>query len=355
MGLIEKWKQQRRDAERERRRARARAEFQLALEESIAAGLHAMMFEPIPQPEPEAEPSLADKVLAGDAVVLGVNPTTGTTLVAEKRDEPTEIPGSDELRRYEAHVRSEEWWAAENQRMDMLHRALRSQWAADEAPMPRQTAGVTIVRCGMRPRFGFGTSSDRCEHPAGHDGPHAVTVERPESSRPARTFEWFDPPICSAPVEDDGPMPPQEEIDAVLRAGMSDDVDLVGTQVWYETDRRGGRSYALPAWITCVQKSHVDLPALRALEERGLFKDGSMDPTVPSRSYLSPEAIDEGWATTREGVRVPGNALPIPHGGTVHLAVLTPGERCWYHEWSVPYDAQRTARTWRHRDAHHPF
>lgn len=186
---------------------------------------------------------------------------------------------------------------------------------------------------------------------------------REENERMAALQKQIDEPILPQPEElddsefpslpeDDGAEPQAEEVAAVMNAGMCDSVDLVGTRVLYETDGRGGKRYALPAIVTCVQRSHVDLPYLRAAEESG---------EIAGRAHQHAHEIDERTATvvveTKDGHIIPGNPLPIPLDGTVHLNVFTPNNaRPMYVELSVPYDPTgNTPRSWRHHPDTVPF
>lgn len=157
---------------------------------------------------------------------------------------------------------------------------------------------------------------------------------------------------------DDGAVPEPAEVAAVMRAGVCDSVELLGQRVLYRTDGRGGKMYDLPAIVTCVQRTHVDLPALRAMQERGEIEydaaklDGQPIPLV----MVGNDALNEGWSTDHGGIYVPGNPLPIPHDGAVHLVVTTPGEQMHYRELSVPYDPTgQTPRSWRFHDNGGPF
>lgn len=165
----------------------------------------------------------------------------------------------------------------------------------------------------------------------------------------ARRFrnEWTDEDAA-----DDGPVPPPEEVAAVMNAGVCDNPDLVGMLVLYETDRRGGKAYSLPAIVTCVQKSHVDLPNLRAQQEAfdgpGVILKGSGRPQFNYGSDMPVQNEDGYWLER--------NPVPIPKDGTVHLTVFTPDEQMIYRELSVPYDAAgKQPRSWRHHPETVPF
>lgn len=128
-----------------------------------------------------------------------------------------------------------------------------------------------------------------------------------------------------------GAFPIAADVDAAMRSGMCDSTELVGEVVLYETDRRGGKSYFLPAIVTCVVRTHPDLPFLRAWEENG-------------------EPGGEGVQRRDDGIYVEENPVPIPRDGTLHLKVLTPGPQGTYDEFSVPYDPTgATPCSWRHR------
>lgn len=156
--------------------------------------------------------------------------------------------------------------------------------------------------------------------------------------------------------EDDGAVPSPDEVATVLRAGVCDSVELVGTPVVYQSDGRGGKHYRLPAVVTVVQRSHPDLPSLRAAQEATGYDD-------------IPKLVREGWspgqvrvALQQHGVKklldgwvVEPNPVPIPLDGTVHLKVHTPGPKGSYDEWSVPYDPSGKPRTWRYLDGHQPL
>lgn len=296
------------------------------------------------QQAPPAERTLAEKVLAGDAVTLGVNPDTGMTIVAERDD---------------------------SARIDANHRALRAQAAAECGVTTgfgvTRAGAVAIVDvcCERHPRYAY----TRCELERGHDGPCRARAPR-GSGAEAEHVEWFaNADECPGYVpdsyegvgscgncgesahdpEDDGAVPEPAEVEAVMRAGVCDSVDLVGELVLYETDGRGGKRYACPAIVTMVQRTHVDLPLLRGAQEAG-YSAVHRDNTWHDEVHGKPMTFDQhmGVAAFNDGYRVGDNPLPIPHDGTVHLRVFSPGEP--YRELSVPYDPTgKTPRSWRYR------
>lgn len=158
---------------------------------------------------------------------------------------------------------------------------------------------------------------------------------------------------------DDGGVPEQSEVDAVMRTGMSDPIELVGKTVLYETDGRGGKRYSLPAIVTCVQRSHPDLIAWRALQEQGVGWDHT-GMTFHGRiiNAANVEQVAElGVRQCGRGPIIGDNPVPIPLDGTVHLHVMTPGPKGYYTELSVPY-APATAdvpRSWRYHPDDVPF
>lgn len=158
-------------------------------------------------------------------------------------------------------------------------------------------------------------------------------------------------------VIDDGGVPEPAEVAAVMNAGMCDPIELLGEVVWYRSDGRGGKSYDVPAIVAMVQKSHVDLPLLRAAEEQGYraaFENNTYYDEVNGERRVDTHTT-LGVVSFLNGILVGDNPLPIPHSGTVHLRVQTPGETT-YRELSVPYDPTgATPRSWRHRPGTQPF
>lgn len=354
------------------------------------------------QAEHDKEPgvTLADKVLAGDAKVLGVN-EHGMTVVAEKVDPP--VGQMDQRWREE----QDRYWNAENARIDRMFRGMRQQADAEQSiGFGQQVAGGT-----KRTRVA-GSSEDPSDRTGGAEAPQPVLVvsvdcvgwhmpavsvfekyadgrmvqvpatvvhERNEvpptirdqiaaEGEPCRcgcgrvwtkaelARECCQGGVCTqarcpgdvlvAGPCDDGAVPDQAEIDAVMRAGMCDSVEVLGETVLYRSDGRGGKVYDVPAIVTMVQKSHVDLPLLRAAEEADkVLLAIDADIVVGSEE----QARADGYVLkASDGLFVGENPLPIPHDGTVHLRVFTPGEP--YRELSVPYDPTGTTpRSWRHR------
>lgn len=142
------------------------------------------------------------------------------------------------------------------------------------------------------------------------------------------------------------------EVRAAMRAGVCDDVTLVGKTVLYETDQRGGAGYCLPAIVTCVQRTHPDLRYVRAAEEAF-----GRIPTEEDHAYMHNAATGQGNRVLlhETGIRVGLNPVPVPLDGTVHLHVLTPGPQQHYTEFSVPYHASRIPRSWRFHPDDLPF
>lgn len=174
--------------------------------------------------------------------------------------------------------------------------------------------------------------------------------------RAFQTLDAMEAGCPTAPADtDDGTSLPQEEINAVFRAGMSDPLDLLGKTVLYETDGRGGKRYSLPAIVTCVQRSHPALPLLRGAEE------AERVPVVDHNDGRAP-VLAHGWPAgcalrNEDGYWIHGNPVPIPLDGTVHLKVFTPGPQGTYDEFSVPYASATldVPRSWRHLPDDVPF
>lgn len=256
---------------------------------------------------------------------------------------------------------------------------------SDDTPGPRGESGTTTPPSPAAPenasdegRLGMGAEHD-AEFPA---PPRSITVERPvagttheipvpeperSTTIPDDTFErafddllepargpQFEFGRSSAGFPPDGPVddgaePDQDEVDAVLRAGVSDSSEVVGHPVLYETDRRGGKRYPLPARITVARSSHPDMPLLRAAEEaRSIIDRLDIKPDGFGGRLELEKLTERGHVVrTKHGFHVHGNPVPIPLDGTVHLKVDTPGPAGSYDEWSVPYDARQMSRTWR--------
>jgi hypothetical protein len=300
--------------------------------------------------------TLAQKVLRGDAHVLGFDKERGVAIFAERKTHEEKGIREDRVRQAETcgvgggpdfTKANEEYWAAENARIDRAHHALRSQHACDEAPV---TFGKQVAGGPKRTKV----DDETCPFDHDRDGTcpwHEQGCFFIEDGRPVFRREWFPPTIREREAAaDDGPVPPPAEVAAVMNAGMCDSIELLGETVLYRSDGRGGKVYDVPAVVTMVQKSHVDLPHLRAAEEANRValafdvEDSGDDPEV---------ARANGWVTSSsDGLLVGTNPLPIPLDGTVHLRVWSPGEP--YRELSVPYDPTgATPRSWRHRS--HPF
>lgn len=278
--------------------------------------------------------SLAVRVERGDAVVLGVN-EQGATIVAERKDALMQ----------EVVRRQDEAWERENERIERAHRAMRAQFVADEAPVtfgrqvaggtkPQRVSGAVASEPTIRERMGAETAKTQQEPAQGVSRPKCVECGSKavylwlDSRSGSRTHHCIEhaPSLASRDAEDDGAVPPQAEVDAILNAGMSDSPELVGEIVLYEADRRNGKKYAVPAIVTCVQKTHTEYLTMAAARAAG-----------------------GPWVTAEDGFYVGLNPLPIPHDGTVHLRVFTPGTDA-YRELSVPYDPTgQTPRSWRHR------
>lgn len=280
--------------------------------------------------------SLAQKVLAGDAHVLGLNEDRTAVVIAEQQ--PTVVS-------------EEAMWRRVSHDIDRAQHALRMQFSCDEAPV----FGVTPAADVRASRAGCADDpSDR------------TTSERPmpDDVLPEGA-QWVPIPATGQPdiepIHDDGGVPSPSEVAAVVRAGVCDSPDLVGNIVLYETDGRGGKRYALPAIVTCVQRTHVDLPRLRAAEEQGLgfVQVGNTWHETwngERRNASNNELIAElQVAAFNDGIRVGTNPLPIPHDGTAHLNVLTPGAAFGYVELSVPFDPQGSPRSFRFHPSSTPF
>lgn len=302
MGLSE-WKKQ-------RARTRATRVMMEWLEDEGVQQVHGVWFHkpavqaalvPAETTQDRSSDTLGAKVDRGDAHVMGVVPgAPGTVVVAERV--------SDEER---------------------MHQLVRQELAWNE-------------RFLDQPRFGV----DRAEAWAPAGGKILPSVDELEAD------DVPDP--NEPPVGDDGAVPTPDEVDAVMRAGICDS-DLVGTPVVYQTDERGGKSYHLPAVVTVVQRSHPDLPALRAIEEQvpGIAP-GSTDKLY--QFMLHTEELESmGAHITPHGWTIGSNPVPIPLDGTVHLKVHTPGPQGSYDEFSVPYDPTGKPRTWRFLDGHEPM
>lgn len=219
------------------------------------------------------------------------------------------------------------WPAVDDPSLDFAHRAAGHEIDG----IPRHAPG-----CRLDP-----------DH-AGRCGPRWVTVDLAEADDVAA-----DQHRLAHEHGDDGVTAPDPDtVDAILRCGVSDRTQL-GRDVIYHTDARGSvGSYQLPAKVVTTVQSHANLPALRAMEERGLIRqeqrnDGSI------WWYTTVTAESEGWYANEGGLFVPSNPVPVPTPGTVHLVVFTPG--VWQHqgmqtytELSVPYSPDGGARTWRY-------
>lgn len=409
----------------------------------------------------EEKRSLADKVLDGDAVVLGVN-ENGKTIVAEKRDVPTGIPGDDNLRRFE--VDQDRLWDAESARIDLAHRQLRQQFNEERAgndgvafgvniaggerrnnmqhvrvshdgsliveqmPVTSNEAatdhepigvsykigldvddGIVTATCLRFDQDGTGTqvavarhnisadpccglfeSCERACVPRGRwqveqelaarveetdredvvkiTGFHPHEIGKPCTARCCTedgccTGEGVDVKAAYHAMKnlsEDNATPNPVDIGAAMRAGVCDDTGLLGATVLYETDGRGGKRYALPAIITVVQRTHPDLPFLRAAEEQGYGCERTTQYNVGGTWFdtlhgerrntsNNEELLGMGVVSFNDGIKVNDNPVPIPHDGTLHLKVLTPGPKGTYDEFSVPYDPHGGPRTWRFR------
>lgn len=195
-----------------------------------------------------------------------------------------------------------------------------------------------------------------------HKTEHDIAIPEESVQRALRSqFAADEAPITPQPPEvgdriqwstrtDDGRIPTPHEVDAVLRSGVCDNTDLVGCVVLYETDGRDGKRYTLPGIINSVQRSHPDLPLLRAAQE-GETIDNHQGSTGHMFSS-SPGVV----CVNDDGYWIGDNLVPIALDGTVHLHVLTPGPKLAYVEFSVPHDPTgSTQRSWRHHPDNIPF
>lgn len=316
--------------------------------------------EPEPEPEPESEATSSDRFIVsvdaardgGEATILVFRHTADGRMEQVPATIVRERNPFAELREALLAHSTEVWW--DNATVDEDTKAEAE--ARDDYP-PRDPYPTTPEEAYLDERLA--TSNLRCgvEHPTHydyrcleepfHDLPHRAPRKNGDERVHAEQIEWFDP-------IDDGAVPPQDEVDAVVRAGICDSSAIVGHPVLYQTDERGGKRYVLPARVTVVRKSHPDLALTHAAANAGKVREpGDKDAiTIEGKEAT----VNAGYAIkSKDGYYVADNPVPIPLDGTAHLKVDTPGPKGTYDEWSVPYDPAGAPRTWRFLADPNPF
>lgn len=321
------------------------------------------------EPVKVTEASLAHLVETGEAQILGIDPSNpnGGLIIARKvpEDDPKSLPykGFDGDLIHDAACAAHE---ANRQYCENIGDDTQVAW--EHAPVWQRTSaimGVHGVIDGNGPReshaswlaeklrdgwrYGATKDPEAKTHPCmlGYDDlpmrqrekDHVfVSVVRRVLGMdpwPRTAEEAFvspgDDDLEVLDADDGISVPAPEEVDAILRDGLCDSTALLGQPVLYETDRRGGKTYALPAVVTVIRSLHPDLGVL----------NGNTRAIQIAESYNGNPIESDG------GYWIPGNPVPIPHTGSLHLKVTTPGPKHHYDEWSVRYDPNGGPRTWR--------